>query len=1471
LMVMELLTNSSKNFYDVRGIYVDAYPAFGTPDDVRIIDFNGDKKQEMLVIKGTASRIYEYDITSESFSQIYYATTFPLSTDRIYPGDFNGDKKTDILYWRSGSGWALKFSSGTGFVTSANPPALYNTDPGASTTDHNYYISDFNGDGKADIAESNKLSSPSVLKLFYSTGIAFATAESNSFPKSTINQGYFLIGDFNGDGKKDIFYYDNSSTANYVYLRFFHKDEIKHFVNFVSNGFGENTGINYNRINDNSAAFYVTGSGAAFPAKDYNGPLYVVQSLWSFNSATDSTTNRYFYDKAIFHQQGKGFLGFMKNRSELSKQLFYQTQKFSYDPTYFYVSRDSTENKTTIYDLGQTTIFTNQIYSYGNKRIRPYISHTENWDDTKMTWKITDYTYDSYNNILNSSTTYRNQGLTTEIENYNKYTYGSYGNWGIPNKVITSTDSTIYTYESESEYVRKASFQYDSNGNQTVVITDPGKSKAVRKTSFYNEYGLVKRDSVSASGLISRVTKFEYDSKKRFVTTTINALNHSSTATYSSATGNILTTTDVNNKTTSYSYDSFGNLIQVTDPLGVVTTRSIYWDELPVNHPADYIITSHRPGTPDQSVTFSGSGQKKLVMTMGMEGYINEQFNYNSRGQISMKKGPHSNNDWSHAPVVNYSYDDFGRIYSITDNHGFTSYYYNGRTIRISYPVSKTKESTVNALGDVISIRENYDNNLITTYHYASNGKVKQVNSAGTTVSMAYDEYANLISSTNPNFGTDSTRYDAFGQKIYYRDPKPGSYFSFEYDTIGRISTFTSPDGETQYRYNHSGTGIEQLESVTAPNDVSYSYDYDDYGRLVQYTEEIEAGQSLSTSYTYGAHGTDSTITYPGGFQIKKLYQNGYLREIQRSNGALIWRLDSVSPFGGPKKYTLGSNGLLTRFIYDDHKGYLQKKTTGIRQQTFTFDTITGNLMVKGFRQGYNRSESYTYDNLDRLTGVTGQGRNPASMNYSSNGNISSRSYIGSYYYNEDKINAVDSISNDYGEIMPGPQNIEYTYFNKVSSILDSIDKDLYSLSITYGPDQQRVKNVFGKNGDVIKTKYYSPGFEKEVTASTTREISYISSPYGLVAINIRQNSADSLYFVDTDHLGSILSLLRNNGTQAAEYSYDEWGRRRRPTNWTLYDSIPYIGFIDRGYTGHEHYDIFGLIDMNGRVYDPVIGRFLSPDPFIQAPDFTQSYNSYSYCFNNPLNYTDPSGNVAAVTIPREDWSKFLFDANHGASVDQLIKDYGERDYYNVFEMNYGGTVGGLRGMLSELYGGMFYDVFLADYSKKELSKTYIEKLGNDGSFITFIAHDIRSMNKYGYPGEIQLEVRVYSKSNKYSDYNFIQSAYKDVKGWFHDSKDQWDGFVNSPSYVTIYKSEYYLRGGNAYYEDSPNTNGATDFQLTICGRQERAWEAIQTYKWGYSINNKIIDYYFDPCSPFGFHAEDIINTLIFENNRLKK
>jgi RHS repeat-associated protein len=98
------------------------------------------------------------------------------------------------------------------------------------------------------------------------------------------------------------------------------------------------------------------------------------------------------------------------------------------------------------------------------------------------------------------------------------------------------------------------------------------------------------------------------------------------------------------------------------------------------------------------------------------------------------------------------------------------------------------------------------------------------------------------------------------------------------------------------------------------------------------------------------------------------------------------------------------------------------------------------------------------------------------------------------------------------------------------------------------------------------------------------------------------------------------------------ELSYDAWGRLRNPSTFTLYtptnEPEPYLG---RGYCGHEHLTGLGLINMNARLYDPLLGRFLSPDPYVQAPNHSQSYNRYSYCLNNPLKYTDKSGQVFGI------------------------------------------------------------------------------------------------------------------------------------------------------------------------------------------------------------------------------------------------
>ncbi|MGD9492335.1 MAG: RHS repeat-associated core domain-containing protein [Bacteroidales bacterium] len=90
---------------------------------------------------------------------------------------------------------------------------------------------------------------------------------------------------------------------------------------------------------------------------------------------------------------------------------------------------------------------------------------------------------------------------------------------------------------------------------------------------------------------------------------------------------------------------------------------------------------------------------------------------------------------------------------------------------------------------------------------------------------------------------------------------------------------------------------------------------------------------------------------------------------------------------------------------------------------------------------------------------------------------------------------------------------------------------------------------------------------------------------------------------------------------------------RRNPTNWT-YTSVPTPTNTRHGFTGHEHLDKFALINMNGRVYDPVIGRFLSPDPYIQLPYFAQNFDRYSYVWNNPLKYVDPSGDKVGGNGP---------------------------------------------------------------------------------------------------------------------------------------------------------------------------------------------------------------------------------------------
>gem|GEM_PF-1828088 len=180
-------------------------------------------------------------------------------------------------------------------------------------------------------------------------------------------------------------------------------------------------------------------------------------------------------------------------------------------------------------------------------------------------------------------------------------------------------------------------------------------------------------------------------------------------------------------------------------------------------------------------------------------------------------------------------------------------------------------------------------------------------------------------------------------------------------------------------------------------------------------------------------------------------------------------------------------------------------------------------------------------------------------------------------------------------------------------------------MSFDYGLGNQRIKTTTTRNSTVERVKYFDVDYEEDSTSSGVKKYHYINGGTGLTAIFVKEGSGnDTMYHILSDHLGSLTTIVNASSNEVKNFSYNAWGIPRDADDWTS----EYSGelFAGRGFTGHEHLAEFNLINMNGRIYDPVLGRFLSPDPFIQAPQYPNSYNRYSYALNNPLRFIDPSG-----------------------------------------------------------------------------------------------------------------------------------------------------------------------------------------------------------------------------------------------------
>ena len=302
-------------------------------------------------------------------------------------------------------------------------------------------------------------------------------------------------------------------------------------------------------------------------------------------------------------------------------------------------------------------------------------------------------------------------------------------------------------------------------------------------------------------------------------------------------------------------------------------------------------------------------------------------------------------------------------------------------------------------------------------------------------------------------------------------------------------------------------------------------------------------------------------------------------------------------------------------------------------------------------------------------------------------GNITIKSDAGTYTYHPTKIHAVTSIA------VPGGGTMTFTYDNNgnilnrngttlawlTNNLPKSITKDANNSStFQYGPHRQRWQHVYKTAGTTFTHTYIGKMMEKVVSGGVTEFKHFIHVNGASLALYSRKSTGtNATYYRHDDHLGSTEHLTDNAGANVVMESFGAYGKRRG-TNWTGTPTPAELTTINnttrKGFTEHEHIDSTDLVHMNGRVYDPLVGRFISADPVDGCGPSTQNANRFAYVRNQPLVATDPTGFWPVVC-----YNMVLFCGN---GVEEI---YGAGQ---CLTMNFCIDLGGIDPSIWDLFGG---------------------------------------------------------------------------------------------------------------------------------------------------------------------------------------
>ncbi|WP_418646900.1 RHS repeat-associated core domain-containing protein [Thauera butanivorans] len=747
-----------------------------------------------------------------------------------------------------------------------------------------------------------------------------------------------------------------------------------------------------------------------------------------------------------------------------------------------------------------------------------------------------------------------------------------------------ATLTSSFTYESAFNKVASATdalgkvttYTYTAQGNP-LTVTAPVDAAGVQPQTTYGY------TAYTASGYPSFYLQTSQTSKINASATVVSTTAYNAANKYVPQTVVADSGTGKLNLTTTFSFDAVGNLTQVNGPRTDVTdtTTHAYDGQRRVTQTTDALGKQTR---------FAYDNDGRLIRSAAQLGsqWLVSCTSYTTTGKLLKSWGPALTSAATTCPtaaapvaVTDYAYDDLDRLIRVTEN--LPAGEGGNRVTETVYNADDSVQSVNRAVGTALA-------QTYAAYTYSNNGLPLTLTDAkNNRTTYEYDGHDRRVKLRYPHpttVGTSSTSdyeqftYDAVGNVTKHRK-RSGQNVTLAYDNLHRLISRTYPTAADNVAFSYDLLG-RRTQAKYANNSHTVDYVWDAAGRLTSTT----AG-TKTLAYQYDPAGNRTRTTWPEtAFYVTTTYdalnrptaikETGTVNLASYAYDDLSRRTTVTLGNGTTTTYGYGAQGTLSSLAHnlagtaqDVTYSYTRNQVQEVVSQSWTNDLYQW--------MGYaNGTQSYTVNGRNQYTAAAG-----ASITHDNRGNLTG-----------------DGV---------------WTYVYDVDNKLKSANKSGYAATLAYDAEGRLRRTTLA--GTVTDLMYDGVDLVAEYDSAGTVLRRYVHGPGVDEALVWYEGTATTdKTWLYADHLGSIVAAANSGGTNTAIYRYGPYGEPDTTTG------------VRFRYTGQQYLGGLNLYYYKARFYSPTLGRFLQTDPIGTRDDL----NLYAYVGNNPVNFNDPTGLVAA-------------------------------------------------------------------------------------------------------------------------------------------------------------------------------------------------------------------------------------------------